>query len=154
MKKLLIALAALSLSGCAALPGLLLGAGASTANVALPPPAAVANNIVMDEKIGTSVEVLYQAATNLGTLAFRNRVITPSTNPAVQRDDFCPRIMAGELEPTDTGMTVSALECRLRFARDATRSAYRAGNAADYHRFAAEAISLGREFNALIRGRN
>lgn len=131
----------------------LAGCGAIGALTGLPTaPVQVANNTVMDEQVGIAVETLYAAVARAGALAFRTGIVAPSTNPAVQQDTFCALVRGGEFEPTDRGSQVAALECRLRAARDLTRSAYRAGNASTYRSAAAEAIAIGRELLALIRG--
>lgn len=144
--KRLIALAclSLSLSGCALLPALMGGVPTS--------PAAVANQTVLDEKVGIAVESMYTATARAGALAFRAGLVEPSSNPAVQSDDFCPKVLARLFEPTDRGSSVMAVECKLRAARDATRRAYDAGNAQGYDVAAREAVALSREFLALIRG--
>lgn len=148
MKKLLIAaLAALSLVGCAPLLTGLLSAGANTA---LPPPAQVANQTTLDEKAAIAVEALYTGFARAGALAFRTNAVTPSSNPAVQRDDFCPRVLRREIEATDTGMALMAIECRLRAARDAARAAYDAGNSANYNAAFSSAMLAYTEGMALI----
>jgi hypothetical protein len=144
MKKLLIAAVAFALSACGTVGTLPAGLPTS--------PAAVADKTVLDEKAGIAVETMYTAVTRAGALAFRSGLVKPSTNAAVQRDDFCPRVLARLFEPTDRGSAVMAVECKLRVARDATRRAYDAGNASGYDVAAREAIALGRELLALIRG--
>lgn len=143
--KVLTLFAALSLSGCASVPALI-GAPSS--------PAAVADTTVLDEKASIAVETLYTAVTRAGALAFRAGIVKPSSNPSVQRDDFCPRIIDGDFDllVSDRGSHVMALECQLRAARDKTRAAYDAGNAVTYELAARQAIGLGRETLALIRG--
>jgi hypothetical protein len=139
MKRLiLIAAFALALPGCAMLPALMGG------------PATVANKTTLDEKGGLAVETLYAAAARAGALAFRAHVIEPSTNPAVQSDGFCALVRAHAFEPTDRGSSVMAIECKLRAARDAARTAYDATNAATYDEATREAVALGRELLALI----
>jgi hypothetical protein len=118
----------------------------------LPPsPHSVANQTPLDEKAGIAVETLYTAVVKAGTLAFRTGFIQVSTNPAVKRSDFCVVVLAGHFTPTDTGSKVTALECRLRQARDLTRSAYDAGNSDSYDTAAREAIRIGKEILALLR---
>lgn len=151
MKKLFLApLLALSLGGCMDMLGA--AAGALMSGGSAPTPQAVADRTVLDEKAGIAVETLYSALARAGALAFRTGVIEPSANPAVQSDGFCALVRAGEFEPTDRGSHLMALECRLRRARDLTRQAYDAGNAASYDQAAREAVALGREMLALIRG--
>lgn len=143
MKKLLLAaLAALSLAGCAAIPALIGGLA--------PPPAQVANQTTLDEKGAIAVEVLYTGFARAGALAFRTGAVAPSSNPAVQTDDFCPRILRREIEPSDTGMSLMAIECRLRSARDAARAAYDAGNALSYQAAFSSAMLAYTEGMALI----
>lgn len=151
MRKVLPAvLGALLLSGCAGLPGLLLSGAASTANAALPAPAAVADRTTLDEKGALAVEALYTGFARAGALAYRTGAVAPSTDPAVRRDDFCPRILRREIEPADRGMELAALECRLRAARNAARAAYDAGNAAGYQAAFANAMLAYTEGMALI----
>lgn len=147
MKRLMLIFAALSLSACAPLLSGLLSMGGVPAS-----PAAVADKTVLDEKAGIAVETMYAATARAGALAFRTGVVTPSTNPAVQLDSFCPLVLANAFEPTDQGSAVMALECKLRSARDRTRDAYKALNATSYDQAAREAISIARELLALIRG--
>ncbi len=147
MKRLLIAIAALSLAGCAPLLSGLLSAGA---NASLPPPQQVANQTTLDEKGAIAIEALYTGFARAGALAFRTGAVTPSTNPAVQRDDFCPRILRREIEASDTGMSLMAVECRLRAARDAARAAYDAGNSANYNAAFSSAMLAYTEGMALI----
>lgn len=135
LRALLAAVLAASLSACAAIPALL---GSAVGSIA-PAPVTVANQTTLDEKGAIALETLYTTFARTGALAFRTGIVTPSPNPAVQRDDFCPRVLRHEIEPTDRGMEVMALECRLRAARDAGRAAYDAGNAASYQ----QAFSLG-----------
>jgi hypothetical protein len=136
--------AALALSGCAGMLPALIGAAGS--------PAKVADKTVLDEKTGLAVETLYSAAARAGALAFRAHVVEPSSNPAVQSDSFCALVNAKAFEPTDSGSAVMAIECKLRSARDAARRAYDAGNATTYDQATREAVALGREMLALIRG--
>lgn len=144
MRKIFLVLIAGSLSGCALLPAL-------TGMSSLPRPQAVADRTSLDEAGALSVETLYAATARVGALAFRSGLITPSTNPAIQLDNFCEVVNAGAFEPTDRGSQVSALECKLRAFRDATRAAYRAGNSADYATAIRNAVAAGRELLALIR---
>lgn len=148
MKKTILAvLACFALTACAPLlTGLATMAGAPAA------PVVVADKTVLDEKAGIAVETMYASLARAGALAFRTGLVKPSSDPAVQRDDFCARVLAKTYEPTDRGSTVMAVECRLRQARDMTRRAYDAGNATAYDTAAREAIALGREFLALTRG--
>lgn len=67
MKKLFTLLAALSLSGCAALPALM-GVPVS--------PAAVADRTVLDERIAISVETAYSAAAEAATVAIRANLVS------------------------------------------------------------------------------
>lgn len=146
-RTILTVLACIALTACAPLlSGLASMAGAPAA------PVAVADKTVLDEKAGIAVETMYAAVARAGALAFRTGIVKPSSDPAVQRDDFCARVLAKTYEPTDRGSMVMALECRLRQARDMTRRAYDAGNATSYDSAAREAITLGRELLALIRG--
>lgn len=115
-------------------------------------PGEVADQTVLDEKAGIAVETMYSAVARAGALAFRSRLVQPSTNPAVQSDSFCAQVIAGTFEPTDRGSAIMALECKLRRARDLTRQAYDAGNATSYDRAARDAVAIGRELLALIRG--
>lgn len=147
MKKLIALFAALTLAGCAPLLSGLLSAGA---NASLPAPQQVANQTTLDEKAAIAVEALYTGFARAGALAFRTGAITRSPNPAVQRDDFCPRILRREIEPSDTGMSLMAVECRLRSARDAARAAYDAGNAANYNAAFSSAMLAYTEGMALI----
>ena len=148
MKKLLItALAALSLAGCT-LADLAVGALGATA----PPPVQIANQTTADERAGLLVETLYTAAARAGALAFRLRTPAPSTNPAVQRDDFCQLVTSRQFEPTDNGSRLAALECRLRAERDRARRAYDAGNSDNYDAAVREVDALARELLALTRG--
>lgn len=147
MRSLLIAIAALALSACApVLSGLATMAGAPSS------PAAIADKTTLDEKAGIAVETMYTAVVKAGSLAFRTGIVQPSSNPAVQQDNFCALVKAKVFEPTDTGSELAALECRLRAARDLTRDAYDAGNAATYDRAAREAVALGREMLAMLKG--
>jgi hypothetical protein len=114
-------------------------------------PGQVANQTQLDEKAGIAVETMYTALTRAGALAFRTGLVTPSTNPAVQQNNFCDLVYAGTFQPTDRGSQVSALECKLRKARDATRAAYNAANATSYDTAAREAISLGNQLLALLK---
>lgn len=146
MKKLLLVpLVALSLGGCGPMLGALL-------NTAAPPPQAVANRTVLDEQGALTVEALYTAAARAGALAFRTGIIQPSSNPAVQQDNFCQLVMARVFTPTDRGSSVAALECKLRAARDAVRHAYDAGNAADYATAMVEARAASNQILAFIHG--
>lgn len=149
-KTLLAALAALLLSGCAGLSGLLLSGAATSADAAWPPPRVFADRTTLDEKGALAVEALYTGFARAGALAFRTGAVAPSRNPAVRRDDFCPRILSRALEPDDRGMELAALECRLRAARDAARAAYDAGNAAGYQSAFANAMLAFTEGMALI----
>ena len=125
-KTIFAALAALSLTACAPmLTGLATLAGAPSS------PAAVVT---------------------AGALAYRTGAVKPSVDAAVQRDDFCKLVYAKVYEPTDRGGSLAALECQLRRARDMTRDAYDAGNATSYDRAAREAVALGREMLALVKG--
>lgn len=144
MKRLIALFAALSLAACSPiLTGLATMAGA---------PSAVADKTVLDEKAGLAVETMYAAVARAGALAFRTGLVKPSDNPAVQSDGFCALVRARAFEPTDRGSEVMALECKLRAARDLTRQAYDAGNATSYDQAAREAVALGRELLALIKG--
>lgn len=155
MKKLIAAIlrgsmlagCALLLAGCAPLLSGLLSAGA---NATLPPPAQVANQTILDERVAIGIEALYTGFARAGALAFRTGAVTPSPNPAVQRDDFCPRILRREIEASDTGMSLMAIECRLRSARDAARAAYDAGNAQSYQAAFSSAMLAYTEGMALI----
>ena len=100
---------------------------------------------MLDEKAGIAVETMYTALAKAGALAFRVGIVKPSADPAIQREDFCTLVESGQFLPTDKGGQVSALECRLREARDATRLAYAAGNATDYDTAAREAVHDDRE---------
>lgn len=114
-------------------------------------PAAVSDRVVLDEKAGLAVETMYTALARAGALAFRTGLVTPSSNPAVQRDDFCTVVTGGGFVVTDRGSQVMALECRVRWARDKTRQAYKVANATAYDSAAREAIGLGKELLALIK---
>lgn len=116
----------------------------------LPPPGEVSNQTVLDEKAGIAVETMYTAVVKAGALAFRSGLVPVSTNPAIQRDDFCVVVVAGSFVPTDLGSKITALECRLRQARDLTRSAYDAGNGDSYDTAAREAVRIGKEILALL----
>lgn len=146
MKKLLSLFAILSLTGCGPMLSVLGGMASVPTS-----PSAVAETTVLDEKAGLAVETMYAATARAGALAFRTGIVTPSNDPAVQRDDFCPKVLAKIYEPTDRGSAVMAIECKLRFARDKTRQAYDAGNAQSYEQAGREAVSLSRELLALIR---
>ena len=115
-------------------------------------PVTVADQTQLDEQLGIAVETMYTATARAGAFAFRARIVEPSSDAAVQEPDFCEQVMAGNYEPSDTGGKVSALECRLRYARDATRSAYDAGNSTSYFSAGKEAIRLAKEILALVRG--
>lgn len=143
---LLLFAAAISLSAC----GPMLSAIGGLASVP-ESPSAIAENTVLDEKFAIAVESMYTATARAGALAFRTGIVTPSSDPAVQGDDFCPKVLARIYEPTDRGSSVMAAECKLRKARDTTRAAYAAGNAATYNEAGREAVSLSRELIALIR---
>ena len=146
-KTIFAALASLSLTACAPmLTGLAPLAGAPSS------PAAVADKTVLDEKAGIAVETMYAAVVTAGALAYRTGAVKPSVDAAVQRDDFCKLVYAKVYEPTDRGGSLAALECQLRRARDMTRDAYDAGNATSYDRAAREAVALGREMLALVKG--
>lgn len=145
IRTLLVA-AALTLTACGPMLSMLTTAGIPTT------PAAVADKTVLDEKVGIAVETMYAATARAGALAFRSGLIDPSIDPAVQRDDFCPKVLAGLYEPTDRGSSVMSAECKMRAARDATRRAYDAGNAQSYDVAGREAVALSREILALIRG--
>lgn len=147
---LLAALGALLLSGCAGLSGLLLSSAGSMADAALPPPQHVADQTTLDEKGALAVEALYTGFARAGALAYRTGAVAPSRNAAVQRDDFCPRTLRHEIEASDRGMELAALECRLRAARDAARAAYDAGNAASYQAAFSNAMLAYAEGMALI----
>ena len=129
---------------------LALGASACTATAGLPGPAAISDRTKLDERIGQGVETIYTAAARAGALAFRAGIVKPSSDPAVQTGDFCPRVMAGTYSPTDRGSKVMTLECRLRAVRDGTRAAYDAANAATYEEGLTRATALGKELLALI----
>lgn len=144
MKKLLLIPLVMLLNACALLPALMGGVPAA--------PKVIAEQTVLDEKFGIAVETMYTATARAGALAFRAGIVEPSSDPAVQRDDFCPKVLAKLYEPTDRGSSVMAVECKFRAARDATRRAYDAGNASSYDTAGREAVALSREFLALIRG--
>lgn len=148
MKKLCLAvMAALSLSACAPmLSGLATMAGAP------PAPVVVADKTKLDEKAGLAVETMYTALTTAGALAYRTKLVAPSVDAAVQRDDFCALVYAKLYEPTDRGGTLASLECQLRRARDLTRQAYDAANADAYDKAAREAVAIGRTMLALTKG--
>jgi hypothetical protein len=147
MKKLIVALCALALTACTpVLAGLATMAGAPAS------PAAIADKTVLDEKAGIAVETMYAAVARAGALAFRAGLIKPSVDPEVQRDDVCALVAAKSYEPTDRGGELVALECKLRAARDLTRRAYDTGNAATYDVAARDAIALGREMLAHMKG--
>lgn len=118
----------------------------------VPPPGQLANQTKLDEKAGIAVETMYTATVKAGALAFRARMIEPSTNPTVRRADFCALVASGQFAPTDTGARVNALECQLRAARDLTRSAYDAGNGDSYDAAAREAVRIAKELLALFGG--
>jgi hypothetical protein len=143
MKKLLIPLLALA-AACSPL--------ATAAHLGGLPasPGTVANATPLDEKAGIAIETLYTAVAKAGALAFRTGLVPISTNPAVQRSDFCVVVLAGSFTPTDTGSKITALECKLRQARDLTRSAYDAGNSDSYDTAAREAVRIGKEILALL----
>lgn len=132
------------------IPLFALASACSLPSAGIPGPSTVANKVVLDEKTGIAIETMYTAITRAGALAFRTGVVKPSTNPAVQRNDFCVVVLAGKFVITDLGSKVSALECRLRQARDLTRQAYDASNADSYETAAREAISVGRQILDLI----
>lgn len=141
------------------IPLLALAAACSPLNTAahlggLPPPVEVANKTPLDEKAGIAVETLYTAVVKAGALAFRTGLVPVSTNPAVQRNDFCVLVVAGSFTPTDLGSKITALECRLRQARDLTRAAYDASNSDSYDTAARAAIRIGKEILALLGGRS
>jgi hypothetical protein len=145
MKRLLFALAplALSLSGCAPMLAALSGLPSS--------PQAVANKTTLDEKGSISLEAMYTGLALVGTLSYRSGAVKPSANPAVQRDDFCPRIIKREITPTDKGMELAAVECKLRLARDTARSAYDAANQAQYDKAYDQGLAAYEQGIALIR---
>ena len=143
MKKLFLFAAVISLTACGPMLSVLGGIPSA--------PVVVAEKTTLDETAGLAVETMYTATARAGALAFRTGIITPSSDPAVQRDDFCPKVIANIYEPTDRGSSVMALECKLRKARDTVRSAYTAGNAASYDSARKEAIATAREIIALIR---
>ena len=141
-RKILIALAAMSfgLASCAGISGI------STS------PDQVADATTLDEKTAIAVETLYTAAAEAGTLAFRARIVKVTTDPTALRDDFCAVVKSGYTAP-DQGAAVRKLECQLRAARDATRSAYDAGNAASYAQASTLAVDLAGKLLAAIKGR-
>lgn len=140
MKKFLIGFAALSLVACNTAPP-----------SSIPTPGQIADRVKLDEKAGIAVETMYTALVTAGALAFRSGVVKPSTNPSVQTPGFCGLVLAGQFTPTDRGSQVSAIECRLRDARDKTRTAYDAANADGYDTAARLATTLGKELLALLR---
>lgn len=147
MKKLAFVFAVLSLSACApVLTGLATLAGAPAS------PSAVANKVVLDEKAGIAVETMYTAVVKAGALSFRAGLIAPSANPLVRQAGFCTLVVQGTFQPTDLGSRVNALECKLRRARDLTRSSYDALNADGYDKAARDAVSIGKEILALLGG--
>lgn len=144
MRKVLIAIAlAASSFGLASCAGL----GAVPTS-----PGQVADGTTLDEKTAIAVETLYTAAAEAGTLAFRAGIVKVTTDPTALRDDFCAVVKAGYTAP-DQGAAVRKLECQLRAARDATRSAYDAGNAASYAQASTLAIELAGKLLAAIKGR-
>jgi hypothetical protein len=145
MKKIGLILCALSLSAC--------GAGTLDTVASIPTaPVEVADKTQLDETAGVLAETLYTAAVKLGTLAFRTGLVKPSTNPAVQQDNFCQLVAAGQFTPTVHGSRLSAVECKLRAARDKTRAAYKGLNAASYKQASDEVAALGKELLAIIGG--
>lgn len=142
MKKLLL-IPLLALAACGPLDTVASVSGT-------PPPSALADKTKLDEKAGLAVESLYQAVVRAGALAFRSGLVPVSTNPAVRRDDFCVLVQTDQFLPTDRGSQLTALECKLRAARDLTRSSYDALNGDSYDTAAREAIRIGREILALI----
>lgn len=116
----------------------------------LPNPGQLADKTKLDEKAGIAVEALYTAVVKAGTLGFKSGLVPVSTNPAVQRDDFCVVVVAHKFTPTDIGSRITALECQLRLARDLTRSAYDGGNGDSYDTAAREAVRIGKEILALL----
>lgn len=141
MRKILISLSAISLMACT-----------HTLEREVLDPPVIANHIVLDEKAGIAVETMYTALVTAGALAFRAGVIAPSTNPDVKRASFCTLVLAGQFVPTDKGSQVSALECKLRDARDKTRIAYDALNGQAYDTYARLATTLGKELLVLLKG--
>lgn len=120
-------------------------AGCANIGAALGSPSAVADQTLLDEEIGITVEKLYQTATKTAAAAYRTGFIKPSTDAAVQRNTFCLEVYAGSYSPSDRGGELAVLECRLRQARDAVRDAYAAGNASSYDVAIAKALRLGGE---------
>lgn len=143
MRKFLLAIPLLLLAACAGSTGL---TGIPTA------PVEIADATTLDEKTAIAVETLYTAAAEAGTLAFRLGVAKVTTDPTALRDDFCAVVKTGYTAP-DQGAAVRKLECQLRAARDATRSAYDAGNAASYAQASTLAIDLAGKLLAAIKGR-
>lgn len=143
MKKLFIGLITIALCACSPINTAAHLAGLST-------PTAVADKVVLDEKAGIAVESMYVAIVKAGALAFRAGFIAPSTNPIVRQSDFCSLVLAGSFTVTDLGSRVNTLECQLRAARDLTRLAYDAGNAATYDKAARDAVSIGKTLLALL----
>lgn len=107
MKRLLIIAAACSLSGCAGLSAMM-----------APPPATVANQTVLDERVASLAELAYQGAAE--AILTRN-----SLKPYSEEQKEA----------------VKAADRKAYEALVGVRAAYRAGNASSYQMAAAEAQS-------------
>ena len=110
------------------------------------------SNTTLDERLAIGVETAYAAAANAAALAFRSGVIAPSQDPAVRQADFCTRVAAKSVTPTDKGGRVAALDCKVHDALVRMRAAQTAGNAAQYAAAFTEAQAGLREINDIIKG--
>lgn len=133
MKKLiLITLGALALSACTALglASTAISAGATAADVAgVPPPATYCDKTKLDERVGISVELAYQAfrtAVELGVDA---------------------HIVKGAL-----AVKLAALDNTAFAATVATQNAYKTCNAASYRAAADNATAAIKQALALLKG--
>lgn len=123
----------------------------------LPPaaPQQVANQTTLDERFAIGLETGYALAAELGAMGFRTGLIPTTRSPAAQRPDFCDQVVAGNVSQAalDRGGRIMALDCRAYAAVRATRTAYDAGNAANYREAYDRGMSLLGELRRLISGR-
>lgn len=110
---------------------LILACSLALAGCTLEPPTSpgqIANQTVLDEKAGIAIETAYAAAAEAATLALRGGFVS---GPQAQR--------------------IAEIDNRAYAAVQATRAAYRAGNARSYSEAAASALPILRELLAAIK---
>ncbi|MEA3044586.1 MAG: hypothetical protein QOH47_2424 [Sphingomonadales bacterium] len=149
MKRILAALVALSLSGCATLrdvgvpalsvAGLLFGQRAA--------PTAVAP--LDQSKLAAANNLAASAADSL-TMAFTSGQIARSQDQDTARPNFCPMVIANLAVITDEGGRALALGCKIEHHLDRAEAAFEARDAVAYADNLAKADTYTGQLTAMV----